>query len=92
VNKGDEFGHFQFGGSDIILLVQAGVATHVDTNTSPDTSAPPPYAASPSPADPVSAAITYAAPDRVPRPGVWWWPGPGSNRRPFAFQANAHTD
>ncbi len=34
MNKGDEFGHFQFGGSDIILLFQAGVATHVDTNTS----------------------------------------------------------
>jgi hypothetical protein len=21
-----------------------------------------------------------------------WWPGPGSNRRPSAFQADAHTD
>ena len=29
MNKGAEFGHFQFGGSDIILLFQAGVATHV---------------------------------------------------------------
>jgi len=35
VSKGDEFGYFQFGGSDIILLFQAGVATQVDTNTSP---------------------------------------------------------
>src|ERR1700733_44852 len=26
----------------------------------------------------------YAAPS--------WWPGPGSNRRPSAFQADAHTD
>jgi phosphatidylserine decarboxylase len=30
--KGDEFGYFQFGGSDIILLFQAGVASDVDTS------------------------------------------------------------
>jgi len=35
VSKGDEFGYFQFGGSDVILLFQAGVATQVDTSTSP---------------------------------------------------------
>jgi phosphatidylserine decarboxylase len=31
--KGDEFGYFQFGGSDIIVLFQEGVAEHVDTST-----------------------------------------------------------
>ncbi|TSE01530.1 phosphatidylserine decarboxylase [Skermania sp. ID1734] len=31
--KGDEFGYFQFGGSDIIILFQAGVDPEVDTNT-----------------------------------------------------------
>jgi hypothetical protein len=24
--------------------------------------------------------------------GQWWWAGAGSNRRPSAFQADAHTD
>ena len=24
--------------------------------------------------------------------GFFWWPGPGSNRRPSAFQADAHTN
>ncbi|MDQ6783180.1 MAG: phosphatidylserine decarboxylase [Actinomycetota bacterium] len=32
VAKGDEFGYFQFGGSDIILLFQAGVDPRVDTS------------------------------------------------------------
>ncbi len=33
VAKGDEFGYFQFGGSDIIVLFQEGVDPHIDTNT-----------------------------------------------------------
>jgi phosphatidylserine decarboxylase len=33
--KGDEFGYFQFGGSDIIMLFQAGVETRIDTSTDP---------------------------------------------------------
>lgn len=33
--KGDEFGYFQFGGSDIILLFQAGVQPQIDTNPTP---------------------------------------------------------
>ncbi|MDQ6839627.1 MAG: phosphatidylserine decarboxylase [Actinomycetota bacterium] len=32
VAKGDEFGFFQFGGSDIILLFQEGVDPQVDTS------------------------------------------------------------
>lgn len=32
VAKGEEFGYFQFGGSDIILLFQQGVDPDVDTN------------------------------------------------------------
>ena len=32
VAKGDEFGYFQFGGSDTILLSQAGVSSRVDTS------------------------------------------------------------
>ena len=35
LNKGDEFGYFQFGGSDIIMLFQADVETRIDTNTDP---------------------------------------------------------
>ncbi|MEO3938902.1 phosphatidylserine decarboxylase [Dermatophilaceae bacterium Soc4.6] len=35
LNKGDEFGYFQFGGSDIIILFQAGVVTDVDTDPAP---------------------------------------------------------
>jgi len=35
LTKGDEFGYFQFGGSDIILLFQADVETRIDTNSSP---------------------------------------------------------
>jgi phosphatidylserine decarboxylase len=35
VHKGAEFGYFQFGGSDIILLFQAGVDAQVDTDTNP---------------------------------------------------------
>lgn len=31
--KGEEFGYFQFGGSDIILLFQDGVAPQIDTGT-----------------------------------------------------------
>ncbi len=31
--KGEEFGYFQFGGSDMILLFEAGVITDVDTDT-----------------------------------------------------------
>jgi len=34
VAKGDEFGYFQFGGSDIILLFQEGVDLQVDTSES----------------------------------------------------------
>lgn len=34
-DKGQEFGYFQFGGSDIIVLLQAGVAADVDTDPSP---------------------------------------------------------
>ena len=33
--KGDEFGYFQFGGSDIIVVFQPGVVADVDTNTAP---------------------------------------------------------
>lgn len=33
VTKGEEFGFFQFGGSDIIILFQEGVARDVDTTT-----------------------------------------------------------
>jgi len=33
VAKGEEFGYFQFGGSDIIVLFQPGVTPHVDTST-----------------------------------------------------------
>ncbi len=35
LHKGDEFGYFQFGGSDIIMLFQAGVVTEVDTDSAP---------------------------------------------------------
>jgi len=35
LNKGDEFGYFQFGGSDIIMLFQADIETRIDTNTDP---------------------------------------------------------
>ena len=35
LNKGDEFGYFQFGGSDIIMLFQAGVVTEVDSESGP---------------------------------------------------------
>jgi phosphatidylserine decarboxylase len=31
--KGEEFGYFQFGGSDIIVLFQPGVDPHIDTST-----------------------------------------------------------
>jgi len=34
LNKGDEFGYFLFGGSDIIILFQAGVIPQIDTNKS----------------------------------------------------------
>lgn len=30
--KGEEFGYFQFGGSDIIILFQDGVDPQIDTN------------------------------------------------------------
>jgi phosphatidylserine decarboxylase len=33
--KGQEFGFFQFGGSDIVVLLQAGVADRIDTDPSP---------------------------------------------------------
>ena len=33
VAKGDEFGYFQFGGSDIILLFQKGVDPQIDTDS-----------------------------------------------------------
>ncbi len=33
VAKGEEFGYFQFGGSDIIVLFQEGVDPHFDTDT-----------------------------------------------------------
>ncbi|GAA1923537.1 hypothetical protein GCM10009815_17670 [Nocardioides marmoribigeumensis] len=33
VTKGEEFGYFQFGGSDIIILFQEGVDPQVDTST-----------------------------------------------------------
>ena len=33
VAKGEEFGYFQFGGSDIILLFQEGVDPEIDTST-----------------------------------------------------------
>lgn len=33
--EGAEFGYFQFGGSDIILLFQAGVQALIDTDPSP---------------------------------------------------------
>lgn len=33
VAKGEEFGFFQFGGSDIIILFQAGLSPDVDTST-----------------------------------------------------------
>ena len=33
VAKGEEFGYFQFGGSDIIVLFQKGVDPQIDTNT-----------------------------------------------------------
>ena len=33
VAKGEEFGYFQFGGSDIIVLFQEGVDPDVDTST-----------------------------------------------------------
>ncbi len=32
VAKGEEFGYFQFGGSDIIVLLQEGVEPHIDTD------------------------------------------------------------
>jgi phosphatidylserine decarboxylase precursor len=32
VAKGEEFGFFQFGGSDIIILLQAGVTARIDTD------------------------------------------------------------
>jgi len=32
VAKGEEFGYFAFGGSDIIILFQDGVHPHIDTN------------------------------------------------------------
>jgi phosphatidylserine decarboxylase precursor len=32
MSKGDEFGYFQFGGSDIIVLFQKGVDPQIDTN------------------------------------------------------------
>ena len=32
VAKGEEFGFFQFGGSDIIILLQQGVRPQVDTS------------------------------------------------------------
>lgn len=35
LSKGDEFGYFQFGGSDIIVVFQEGVAEQVDNDTSP---------------------------------------------------------
>jgi hypothetical protein len=35
VSKGDEFGFFQFGGSDIIVLFQEGVEPEVDIDPSP---------------------------------------------------------
>ena len=35
VAKGDEFGFFQFGGSDIIILFQAGVDPQIDTDPDP---------------------------------------------------------
>ncbi|MDQ2758520.1 MAG: phosphatidylserine decarboxylase [Actinomycetota bacterium] len=35
LDKGDEFGYFQFGGSDIIILFQAGVVIDVDTDPNP---------------------------------------------------------
>ena len=35
VAKGEEFGYFQFGGSDIIILFQEGVAPRVDTDSEP---------------------------------------------------------
>lgn len=33
VSKGEEFGYFQFGGSDIIILLQAGVDPEIATST-----------------------------------------------------------
>ncbi|AFM18857.1 phosphatidylserine decarboxylase [Mycolicibacterium chubuense NBB4] len=35
VTKGEEFGYFQFGGSDIIILFQEGVGPEVDTDSAP---------------------------------------------------------
>ncbi len=35
VDQGDEFGYFQFGGSDIIVLLQAGVDAQFATSTTP---------------------------------------------------------
>ncbi|KAA0016579.1 phosphatidylserine decarboxylase [Antrihabitans cavernicola] len=35
MSKGDEFGYFQFGGSDIIMLLQADVDAQVDTDPTP---------------------------------------------------------
>jgi phosphatidylserine decarboxylase len=32
MGKGDEFGYFQFGGSDIIILFQEGVDPQIDTS------------------------------------------------------------
>jgi len=33
--KGEEFGYFQFGGSDMIILFQAGVDVELDTDPGP---------------------------------------------------------
>nr|WP_279637644.1 MULTISPECIES: phosphatidylserine decarboxylase [Mycobacterium] len=32
MSKGEEFGYFQFGGSDIIILFQEGVSREIDTS------------------------------------------------------------
>jgi phosphatidylserine decarboxylase len=32
VAKGEEFGYFQFGGSDMIILFQSGVDPQIDTS------------------------------------------------------------
>ena len=39
--KGEEFGYFQFGGSDIIPLFQEGADPQVDTDPSPGRSGHP---------------------------------------------------
>ena len=43
---------------------------------------------SPDRANPDAGALAVAQPESL---ATSWWPGPGSNRRPFTFQANAAT-